>query len=48
MDRLVIACCIFSFITGMYAAHMIEKGRGCSVSMTRGQVTIVTMGERDD
>lgn len=48
MDKFIVACCIFSFITGMFTAHMIEAGRGCRIEMTRGQVTIVTMGERDD
>jgi hypothetical protein len=48
MDSLLlsIACCVFCFITGMYAAHMIEQGRGCQIEVTRGQVTTVTMGRR--
>jgi hypothetical protein len=45
--KFIIACCVFSFITGMYATHTIEKGRGCSVLMTRGQVTTVTLGDRN-
>jgi len=48
MDKFIVACCIFSFITGMFVAHMIEMGRGCTVEVTHGQVTTVTIGERDD
>lgn len=47
MDKFVIACCIFSFITGMYIAHMIEQGRGCRIEVARGQVITVTMGSRE-
>lgn len=50
MDNLMlgITACVFCFITGMFTAHMIEQGRGCKIEMTRGQVTIITTGERDD
>ena len=48
MDRFFIACCLFCFITGMYVAHMIESGRGCSIEVTRGQITTVMVGDRDE
>jgi hypothetical protein len=40
----IIACCVFCFITGMYVAHMIDKGRGCTVAFSRGNVTHVMVG----
>lgn len=43
--RFVIACCIFSFITGMYIAHMVQKDRGCTVEISRGQETHVYTGK---
>jgi|GEM_PF-5563996 len=48
MDKFIVACCVFSFITGMFTAHMIEQGRGCRIEVAHGQVTTVTIGERDD
>ena len=48
MDRFFVACMIFSFITGMFVAHMIEQGRGCTVEVTHGQVTTIAIGKRDD
>jgi len=45
MDKLVIACCIFSFITGMYATLMIEKSRGCTVEIGHGNVIHVYEGK---
>jgi hypothetical protein len=47
MDRFVIACCVFSFITGMYVTMLIEKNRGCTVEVTRGQVTTVNIGRTE-
>lgn len=44
MDKLLVACCIFSFITGMYVAHMIEKDRGCVVSFKEGKETHMFIG----
>ena len=48
MDRFVIACCLFSFITGMYLAHMIEAGRPCTVTFIQGKETHVLLGHGDD
>ena len=48
MDKFIVACMVFSFITGMFTAHMIEQGRGCVVEVTHGQVTTVTIGSKDD
>ncbi|CAB4129387.1 hypothetical protein UFOVP118_27 [uncultured Caudovirales phage] len=48
MDRFLIACCLFSFVTGMYAVHMIEAGRGCTVTFVQGKETHVLMGHGDD
>lgn len=43
MDKFFVACCVFSFITGMFTAHMIEKDRGCTVTFDKGkEVHIVT------
>lgn len=43
MRGVFVACIVFSFITGMYFAHMIEKDRGCTVTFERGnEVHIMT------
>lgn len=44
MDKFVIACCIFSFITGIYAAVIIDQTRGCTVKFVQGQVTHIVVG----
>jgi len=46
MDSLMlgIACCVFSFITGMYTAHMIDKDRGCMVTYSKGNEVHVMVG----
>ena len=46
MDKvmLFITCCVFSFITGMYTAHMIDKDKVCTVSFSRGNVTHMMTG----
>lgn len=46
MDKFLIACCIFSFITGMYIAVMIEKDRGCTVSFSKNNETHVIIGRK--
>ena len=46
--KLTIACCIFSFITGMYVAHMIGKDRGCTVTYSKGKEVHVLVGHSDD
>lgn len=48
MDRFLIACCVFSFITGMYVTIQIEQGRGCTIEVTKGQTTTVTIGKVND
>lgn len=45
MGKLVIACCVFSFICGAFSAVVIEKGRGCTVKFGRGNVTTVFVGK---
>lgn len=44
MTKLVIACCVFSFICGAFAVVVVEKGRGCTVEVSRGKVTTVFIG----
>lgn len=46
MNSLIITCCVFSFICGTYFTVMMEKDKGCTVEITRGQVTTVTIGRR--
>lgn len=45
MDRFIIACCIFSFITGIYAAVIIEQSRGCTVEIGHNNVFHVYEGK---
>lgn len=45
MTRLVLACCAFSFICGAFAVVVVEKGRGCTVEFSRGNVTTVLVGK---
>lgn len=45
MGRLVAACCVFSFICGAFAAVVVNKGRGCTVEFSRGNVTTVLVGK---
>ena len=46
MDKvmLFVACCVFSFICGAYFVEMVQKGRGCTVEFSRGNVTTVLVG----
>ena len=44
--KFLLACCVFSFITGMFIAHMIEKDRGCTVSFVKGNETHVLIGSK--
>jgi hypothetical protein len=48
MDNFLLglACCVFCFITGMYAAHMIEKDRGCTVTYSKDNKVHVMVGSR--
>ena len=48
MDKFVIACCIFSFITGIYSAHIIEESHGCTVKFVQGKVTHILIGHIDE
>lgn len=44
--KFLIACCIFSLITGMYIAVLVTKDRGCTVEFNRGSETHVLIGSR--
>jgi hypothetical protein len=44
-NKFLIACCVFTFITGMFIAHMIEKNRGCTVTFTKGNEVHVMVGK---
>jgi hypothetical protein len=48
MTRLIIACCIFSFILGSYSVVLINKHREtkktCQVKFGRGEITTVHIG----
>jgi hypothetical protein len=44
-NKFLIACCVFSFITGMFIAHMIEKDRGCTVTFSKGNEVHVMAGK---
>ena len=48
MDKFLIACCIFNFITGMYIAHEIENNHGCTIEVTRGKATTVYIGHNNE
>ena len=50
MDSLMlgIVACVFCFITGMFLAHMIEAGRGCTVTFVQGKETNIIVGHTDD
>ena len=45
MDKFVIACSIFSFITGMYVAHMVVEEKGCTVEIGHNNVFHVYEGK---
>jgi hypothetical protein len=41
--KLILLCCLFSFITGTYTAVMVTKDRGCTVTYSKGnEVHIMT------
>lgn len=44
--KLLIACCVFSFITGMYIAVLVTKDRGCTVTYSKGNEMHVMVGSR--
>ena len=45
-NKFLIACCLFSFITGMYVSRMIDKENGCIVSFSRGNETHILIGKK--
>jgi hypothetical protein len=45
MNKFLIACCVFSFICGMFATLQIEKQRGCKVEIRHGQEIFVYSGK---
>lgn len=47
MDRFWAACCVFSFISGMFVAHIIEMGHGCTITVERGNQAHVYIGRAD-
>jgi hypothetical protein len=48
MDKVMLfmVCCVFSFITGMYTSHMIDKDRGCTVKFSHGNETHILTGRK--
>jgi len=44
--KLILLCCLFSFITGMYIAHMIDKDQGCTVTFDKGSEMHVLIGRK--
>lgn len=44
-NKFLTACCVFSFIVGMFIAHMIEKNRGCTVTFTKGNEVHMMVGK---
>lgn len=44
-NKFLVACCVFSFITGMFVAHEIEQGRGCTVTFDKGHEMHVLIGK---
>ena len=47
MDRFWAACLVFSFICGMFVAHIIEMGHGCTITVERGNQAHVYIGRAD-
>lgn len=47
MDKFLIACCTFFFITGMFVAHMIEMNHGCTITVERGNQARVYIGRTE-
>ena len=52
MDKFIVACMIFSFISGAYFVELIETHRehskGCVIKFVQGKETHVFMGKSDD
>ena len=47
MDRFFWACMLFCFIIGMFVAHMIEMGHGCTITVERGREAHVYIGRAE-
>jgi hypothetical protein len=49
MDRFFWACCVFSFIVGMFVCVQIEQARsnGCTITVERGEKAHVYIGRAD-
>ena len=47
MDRFWTACLAFSFICGMFVAHIIEMGHGCTITVERGREAHVYIGRAE-
>jgi hypothetical protein len=43
-NKFLIACCVFSFITGTYTAVMLNKDRGCTVTYSKDKEVHVMVG----
>ena len=44
-NKLIMLCCILSFIIGMYTTVMITKDRGCTVTYSKGKEVHVMVGK---
>jgi hypothetical protein len=42
--KLILLCCLFSFITGLYIAVMVTKDRGCTVTYSKDNEVHVMVG----
>lgn len=47
IDRFFVACCLFCFISGVYVAHLIEMGHGCTITVERGNQAHVYIGRAE-
>ena len=49
IDRFLVACCIFSFICGMFLTVLIEENRshGCTITVERGNQAHVYIGRAE-
>ena len=47
MDKFLVACCVFSFIVGMFVTVQIENGHGCTITVERGREAHVYIGRAE-
>ena len=47
MDKFFYACCVFSFIVGMFVTVQIEQDRGCTITVERGREAHVYIGRAE-